>query len=89
MGAPYNLPWDEGVRNSYQFRYDLGWNVDRSTASRLDPSSSASRDTRPGSSDARAGCSSRHSPRRPNWRNVFQLTSGTTRRCGMSAGSTQ
>jgi hypothetical protein len=22
MGAPYNLPWDEGVRNSYQFRYD-------------------------------------------------------------------
>jgi Carboxypeptidase regulatory-like domain len=22
LGAPYNLPWDEGVRNSYQFRYD-------------------------------------------------------------------
>jgi len=29
MGAPYNLPWDEGVRNSYQFRYDETWNRER------------------------------------------------------------
>jgi hypothetical protein len=29
MGAPYNLPWDEGVRNSYQFRYDETINRER------------------------------------------------------------
>jgi hypothetical protein len=29
LGAPYNLPWDEGVRNSYQFRYDETINRER------------------------------------------------------------
>ena len=29
MGAPYNLPWDEGVRNSYQIRYDETINRER------------------------------------------------------------